>query len=507
MNPLFKRTGSIRPGRSVFDLSHEVKLTCDMGQLIPILNEEMVPGDTFKVGNQIVARLQPLIAPIMHEINVYVHYFFVPYRILWSGWEDFITGGKDGTDTSTLPSSTSAASVGSLKDYLGWPVGVTLPAGQGMNLFPINAYNMIWNEYYRDENLQSEVVLSNATLLIRSWEKDYFTSALPWQQRGTPVALPVTGLTSAEWADDVFESANAYTNPATLEQEAANATNPQIGIHYAAGGTGLTNAITNTKNAFNDNEVDLSGATTFDVADLRLAFQIQKFMERNARAGVRYTEFLGAHFGVRPRDDRLQRPEYIGGSKSRVIISEVLKTGSTDEESPQGNMAGHGITADQTFCGSYTAQEFGVIMGIMSVMPKPAYSQGCNRQWLRRTRYDYYFPEFANLSEQAITRQEIYTSAVEAENATIFGYQGRYDEMRYKPNRIAGLMRTDFDFWHLGREFSSAPELNSTFIQCVPDKRIFAVPTEPGLIMNVGNIIKAIRPLPIMNQPGLIDHN
>lgn len=502
MNPLFKRTGGARPGRSVFDLSHEVKLTCDMGQLIPILAEEMVPGDTFKVGNQIVARLQPLIAPIMHEINVYVHYFFVPFRILWTGWEDFITGGKDGTDASTPPSSTSSASVGGLRDYLGWPTGVTFPAGQGPNLFPVYAYNMIYNEYYRDENLIPEVQYFQTTLLYRAWEKDYFTSALPWQQRGTPVALPVTGLTSAEWDSDDFADAAGFGDRATLQAEMNNSTTPKMGVNPFD-----TEARSNILNFFNANEVDLSSATTFDVADLRLAFQIQKFMERNARAGVRYTEFLQAMYGKSPRDERLQRPEYIGGSKSRIIVSEVLKTGSTDEESPQGNMAGHGITADQTYVGSYTADEFGVIMGIMSIMPKPAYSQGCNRQWLRRTRYDYYNPLFANLSEQAITRQEIFASGVEAENATIFGYQGRYDEMRYKPNRIAGLMRTDFDFWHLGREFSAAPELNQTFLECKPDKRIFAVPTEPGLIVNVGNIIKAIRPMPIMGEPGLIDHN
>lgn len=499
MNPLFKRTGSLRPGRSVFDLSHEVKLTCDMGQLVPILADEMVPGDTFKVGNQIVARFQPLLAPIMHQVDISVHYFFVPHRLTWSGWEDFITGGINGTDTSVLPSFTGSAVVGSLKDYLGFPTGITFPTGEGPNSFPIRAYNLIWNEYYRDENLQTELNLDQVSIQLRSWEKDYFTSALLNQQRGTPMALPISGLTTAEWDNDDILAASASGGDISVNQAT---TNNDI---YAVSAQGKTNL----EGFLASNEVDLSSATTFDVADLRLAFQIQKFMERNARAGVRYTEFLGAHFGVHPRDDRLQRPEYIGGSKSRMIISEVLQTASTDEESPQGNMAGHGISADQTYCGSYTALEFGTIMGIMSIMPKPAYSQGVNRQWLKRTRYDFYFPEFANLSEQAITRYEIYASGVAAENNTIFGYQGRFDEMRYKPNRIAGLMRTDFNFWHLGREFSAAPELNSDFIECDPQylNRIFAVPEEPGLIVNVGNIIKAIRPIPIMNNPGLIDHN
>jgi len=496
MNPLFKRTGSLRPGRSVFDLSHEVKLTCDMGQIIPILNEEMIPGDTFKVGNQIVARMQPMIAPIMHQVDISVHYFFVPYRLLWSGWEDFITGGKDGTDSSLLPTMTSAATIGSLKDYLGFPIGITWAANEGPCLFPLYAYNQIWNEYYRDENLQTEVAVSNGNILNRAWEKDYFTSSLPWQQRGTPVALPISGLTSAEWDDTDFVDNGASI---TANVQVSNSSEKLV--------TTNDTQRDNLAGFFQNNEVDLSNATTFDVVDLRLAFQIQKFMERNARAGVRYTEFLGAHFGVSPRDERLQRPEYIGGSKSRMIISEVLQTASTDEESPQGNMAGHGISADQTFCGSYTAQEFGVIMGLMSIMPKPAYSQGINRQWLRRTRYDFPFPEFVNLSEQAVLCQEIYATGTKAQDDTIFGYQGRYDELRYKPNRIAGLMRTSFNFWHLGREFSTAPELNDTFIKCVPSKRIFAVDTEPGLLVSVGNIIKAIRPIPIMGNPGFIDHN
>ena len=267
------------------------------------------------------------------------------------------------------------------------------------------------------------------------------------------------------------------------------------------------NTVTIPKASLDNNAVDLSSAVTFNVADLRLAFQIQKWLERNARAGVRYTEFLGSHFGVHPRDERLQRPEYLGGSKNPVIISEVLQTSSTDTESPQGNLAGHGISVGQTFCASYFAEEFGLIMGIMSVMPKPAYQQGLDRQWLRQTRYDFYFPEFANLSEQAIERVELYASAVEAENKTIFGYQGRYDEMRVKRNQVCALMRTDFNYWHMGRIFASAPGLNQTFTDCDATKRIFAAPSEPGLIIDIGNRIRAIRPMPIQSEPGLIDHN
>ena len=260
--------------------------------------------------------------------------------------------------------------------------------------------------------------------------------------------------------------------------------------------------------------VDLSTASTFNVSDLRLAFQIQKWMERNARAGARYTESLKAHFGVSNGDDRLQRPEYIGGCKFPIIVSEVVQTSSTVAGSPQGKLAGKGLTAGGQEAGRYNCTEHGWIIGIMSIMPVAMYSQGIDRQYLRRSRYDYYTPEFANLSEQAIERAEIYASGVEAENRTIFGYQGRFDEMRTKRNMVTGLFRTDYDYWHLGREFSAAPELNENFLvmdsktggAANPYKRIFAVPSEPGFIAHITNVVKAIRPMPIQSEPGLIDH-
>ena len=492
---VFKRVGSLMPGRSVFDLSYDKKMTADMGYLYPIMCDEVVPGDKFEIGNEIVIRFQPLVAPVLHEINAYVHYYFVPYRLLDDTWEDFITGGVDGDSVAVLPRwDPTDYAVGSLWDYMGFPAGIK-PTGRLPLDYPRRAYNLIYNEFYRDETLVDEVALNSETIKKRAWEKDYFTSALPWQQRGTAPALPISGSSAAIWdADDFVIS--AVSNVAGFPTAAS-----------AKMQTNNAGAIANAIAFFNNNVVDLSEATTFNVADLRLAFQIQKWMERNARAGVRYVEFLGAHFGVHPRDERLQRPEYLGGSKNPVIISEVLQTSSTDTESPQGNLAGHGISVGQTFCASYFAQEFGLIMGIMSVMPKPAYQQGIDRQWLRQTRYDFYFPEFANLSEQAIERVELYASAVEAENKTIFGYQGRYDEMRVKRNMVCSLMRTDFNYWHMGRIFSSAPALNETFINCDATKRIFAVPSEPGLIIDVGNRIRAIRPMPIQSEPGLIDHN
>ena len=500
------------------------KLTCDMGQLIPIMCDEVVPGDTFEIANEVLIRFQPMVAPIMHEINVYTHYFFVPYRILWDDWEEFITGGPEGDSTVVLPRWTSpTTTVGSLWDYLGFPTGIT-PAAPYPIDFPRRAYNRVWNEYYRDETLQDEVSEDNQVILNRAWEKDYFTSSLPWRQRGTAPAIPLSGSGVAEFnfasstnipvhigdfGGPNYGAVQATTTPAGT----ANFTTARSPTDVAVGTYQPLYAQPNPTTFATwlaNNSVDLTSITSFDVSDLRLAFQTQKWLERNARAGARYTEFLKAHFGVAPRDARLQRPEYIGGSKSPVIVSEVLQTGSTDATSPQGNMAGHGISAGRTYAGKYTAEEYGCIIGIMSIMPRSAYQQGIDRQWLRETKYDFFFPEFVNLSEQAIINQELYAGNTEATNRTVFGFQGRYDEMRCKRNQVCGLMRTSpFFSWHLGRIFASLPHLNADFIECKPadTKRIFVVTSEPGLLVNYGNIIKAIRPLPYIAEPGLIDHN
>lgn len=520
---IFRQISGLRPGRSVFDLSYDKKFTCDMGQLIPIMCDELVPGDTFVISNEIVIRFQPLVHPILHEVNAYVHYFFVPYRLLWEDWENFITGGVDGDWGKNSDGEFNVEpplwnpinySVGSLWDYFGYPIDVK-PNGRFPLDFPRIAYNFVYNEYYRDQNLQDEILLNNEFVLNRAWEKDYFTSALPWQQRGTAPAFPIHGTTSAQWDFPAAYPPVVTTQNETQNIYASGLANLNL---RSTGDTPLTDAQLRVRlgsDILNNNQIDLSKLVTFDVADLRLAFQVQKWMERNARSGARYTEFLRSHFGVSPRDERLQRPEYIGGSKSPIIISEVLQTSGSDRQNegtqatPQGNLAGHGITADRSYVSKYRATEFGLIIGLLSVMPRSAYSQGIDRQWLRRTRYDFYFPEFANLSEQAIEQVEIYADSSEVENKKIFGYQGRYDEMRFKRSMICGLMRTDFENWHLGRKFTNPPLLNEQFIECSPNelKRVFAVPSEPGLVVNFANFIKAIRPMPFASQPGLIDHN
>lgn len=579
MRKPFLSVKTLKPSRSVFDLSHDKLMTGDMGKLYPILAMEMNPGDTFKFANEIVLRMQPLNAPILHEISVSTHYFFCPYRILMEEWTDFISGGTDGeyggsSREGDLPSEAAIAlprwrptnnAVGSLWDYLGFPVDV-VPEGALPLDFIRRCYNRIWNEYYRDETLQDEVSEENEDILSRNWKKDYFTSALQSQQRGVAPAMPLSGsvpvsitrdavfsgslaisstystslssltgtysvqmvfvsraLTEIEQTATEFSlSSLDYVITNIQDQNLVRVVNVGVMTWSISGGTltamlDVTYTVTASPSAtpvLRVNGVncilsrysgagDLSDASSFDVKDIRLAFQIQRWLELANRGGVRYTEFLRSFFGVSPRDDRLQRPEYIGGSKQPVIISEVLQTSSTDNEpTPQGNMAGHGISTARTYVGRYTAVEYGIVMGLMSIMPTPKYQQGINRQWLRRTKFDFLFPQFTHLSEQAIEEAEIYATNSENDNRRIFGYNEVYDELRYMPSIICGKMRDTFDYWHLARKFSSAPALNSDFIKCNPSKRIFAVPSEDGFIISVGNYVRAVRPLPRYGTPG-----
>lgn len=513
MSKVFFKTGSANVRRSMFDLSHQKLLTGELGKLYPVLCDEVVPGDFWSINNEVVMRFNPLLAPILHRIDCYVHYFFVPYRILDDNWDDFITGGKNGDNAYELPkyhmgagsSIYSAIAKGSLWDYFGFPVGngiseTTENYGLLPLAYPWYAYNKVWNEYYRDENLQTERALNDPSVASRNWEKDYFTSALPFQQRGTSPALPLSGSTYANFTNAIEPTSTGTVVP-NIELTTGAFGNYLYAGHGMPGNSELLSAL-------NKNHIDMTGVATFNVSDLRLAFQVQKWMERNARAGVRYTEFLKAHFGVSPRDDRLQRPEYIGGTKNPVIVSEVLQTSSTDATSPQGNLAGHAMAIQSGHAGKYHVQEFGLIIGLLSVMPKPMYMQGINRQWLRETRYDFPFPEFTNLSEQALMTAELYNVPGLAENVarSVFGFQGRYDELRVKQNIVTGDFRDTFSYWHLGRTFASTPLLNSSFITCTPRKDFLAVNTEPAFLCNFGNNIKAFRPIPIIAEPGFIDH-
>lgn len=544
-------------GRSVFDLSHVKRFTCDMGQLIPVYFDECVPGDTRKIGMQCVTRFQPLVAPILDSVDLTVHYFFVPTRLLMDkeeDWNTFLTGGVDGKDESvSLPlwyfqdffgtgenktypfSNNKLTGRYSLWDYFGLPFNVSDAYNSCLAIrdsnhvlgFAQRCYNLVWNEFYRDPNLCEKASLENSSILYRAWKKDYFTSALPWQQRGIAPALPLSGTVPVNFVNPVSMTSfklgtgvngSYYTiiagNVDSAHQYQSIGYNSFGSSPTYEAGTELSQASANIGATAT---ADLSNAATFDVATLRQCVQIQRWLELNARGGVRYTEFLRSHFGIAPKDEVLGRPQYLGGTKSSIVISEVLQTSrtedatQTDKGSPLGRLAGHGLGASSDYICTYTAKEFGYIIGIASWMPKPSYQQGVNRIFSRRTKFDFYFPEFAHLSEQAVTNGEIYATGT-AKDSEIFGYQGAYNEMRYTPSFNCADMRDVFSYWHLGRIFDTAPKLNAGFLTTNSAydggirKDIFASKNEPGLLVQFANIVKAIRPLPVYGTPGFVDH-
>ncbi len=503
MPSLFKSIDRARINRSVFNLSHEHSTAFDMGQLIPALILEAVPGDIFALQAEMLVRLQPLMSPAFTQMHATMHTFFVPYRILDENFEDFITKGISGEDSYTLPrwnpSSGSETGVRSLWDYLGFPIGKR-------NIHPIDyvrrAYNAIYNEYYRDENLQNEIPLDNIQVMNRAWEKDYFTSAFTSPQRGTSPALPISGTTFADFNDSLHDGESDMTVTKGLEFGSENAAEFKIGLR-----NGDSADHGRLKQTLNRNVIDFANATTFDLEDFRWTAVIQQTLERAMRGGVRYTEWLQAMYGVSPRDERLNRPEYIGGSKAPITVSEVLQTSETSDTSPQGNLAGHGISYSQGGNGRYRVTEFGIVMGIVSIMPRALYHQGMSRQWMRKTPFDFFNPAFVNLGEQEIKQSELFVSDNVAENDTIFGFQGMYNELRYMPSHVTANLRPGQNLQHytLTRDFASAPGLNSDFITCKPGKRIFAVQLddEPSFVVRINNIIKAIRPLPIQPVPGI----
>lgn len=511
MSKLFSEVAKNKITRSLFNLSYDKKLNCDMGQLIPIFAEEVIPGDHFTIKNEVIVRLQPLVAPILHEVWYYTHYFFVPYRLLWTEWEDFISRGLSGEMTPALPkwipkTDGSTTAKYSLWDYLGLPVSTKATGIEPLS-FPRDAYNLIYNEYFRDENLIPEVLLTNETILNRAWEKDYFTSAMLDQQRGDDVALPITGYAPVKWAGSIDDPSQPeyVDNSLSVWLHSGNRMAAPREDSYPIQ-SGFIQQYPGSPNASQlDGELitDFASAATFNVSDLREAVVFQQLKEGNQTGGVRHTEWLRKNYGVAPSDGTLQRPVYLGGSKSPIIISEVLQTSSTDSTTPQGNLAGHGISANSTYCGKYYAKEFGLIMGIMSIMPRSAYQQGMPKQWIKNTSFDFYNPLFAHLSEQPILKGQLYATDTEADNKAIFGYQGIWDELRTKESMVVAGMRDDFNYWHIGRLFDSLPSLTGDFVNCVPRKDIFAVQDEPGFIINFGNDVKAMRSLPFMPTPGI----
>nr|DAU93999.1 MAG TPA: major capsid protein [Microviridae sp.] len=523
--------------RSRFNRSHGYKTTFDAGYLVPFYVDEALPGDTFSCNCSILARLATPIVPVMDNMFLDTFFFAVPIRLIWEHWEQF-NGHQDYPGASTdylIPQQTSPSTgwpVGSLEDYFGLPTGV---AGLSVSELWTRAYYLVWNEWFRDENLQNPVNLSTGAeissagsladigkgdsgsnvahqLLRRGKRHDYFTSCLPWPQKGPGVELPLSGNAPVVYqsGSTEFDRGRLLVRDGSAVTKGTLSANPYIhdSKNYAnfkdTGGAYLDYDPNGTLYA------DLSQVNAATINSLRQAFQIQKLYERDARGGTRYTEILRSHFGVVSPDARLQRPEYLGGRSSRIVVSPVAQTASTDSTTPQGNLAAYGLVADSNHGFTKSFVEHCVIIGLVNVRADLTYQQGIPRMFSRKTRFDYYWPALAHLGEQAVLNKEIYAQGSAADD-DVFGYQERWAEYRYFPSQITGKMRSTYDqsidIWHLSQKFESLPQLNSLFIQDNPPiQRIIAVQDEPQFIMDSYINLQCARPMPVYSVPGLIDH-
>jgi len=506
MKNLFNSIKLQRPKSNSFDLTHDVKMSTRMGRLTPICTLDCVPGDKFKIDAESIIRFAPMVAPVMHRIDVSIHYFFVPNRLLWANWENFITNQTGTFSHPTIRLTSDEVLPDTLANYLGVPLysGNDDDVPADFNALPFAAYQKIWNDYYRDQNLITDINPPNTflcedgdndgtlkTVLTefqkRAWEHDYFTSCLPFAQKGQAVDIPM---------GNVIGEAPVYVNNAT-------AGTTLDGTPYDINVDDNTTTVTGANQLFASPSGDDMTVQPSTINELRRAFRLQEWLEKNARGGTRYIENILTHFGVKSSDSRLQRPEYITGTKTPVVISEVLNnSGGT---LPQGNMAGHGISVTGGNSGYYQCEEHGWIIGVMSVMPKTAYQQGTPKMFLRRDNLDYFWPSFANIGEQEVKNREIYEFLEDPEEAeATFGYVPRYAEYKFANNRVAGQFGTTLEYWHLGRKFDGLPALNQQFIECdaIDVDRIFAVQEQgDNLFCHVLNKITAIRPMPKFGTP------
>lgn len=580
----FQNVGGLKPNRTRFDWNFSKKFDTDFGWIVPCWTQFCLPGDFYNIDLSILARCLPMLAPVIHRAQVKVDFFFVRKRIIDDcnsrpgcgndvgdpillktaqqtpplqrfNWELFSTGGFDGLDAQTHPvwtpspankdpssdwgdrfnSNPNGWGKYTLWDYLGYPTtnedsAWTSPVVPNDDLR--RCYNLIFNEYYRDEtvwscswtgnfaysplptNTYTVLPWSNERIQRGAWLKDYFTSSLPFQQRGISPALPLSGNLALDFTPS--QLLEFETSGLSVGVSSGFGVTPLFGTVSKAPDSGAPQSAIVSGNRANDiiralnkGTVDIGNGLTYDIADFRLTFQIQKWLERNARAGVRYNEFIYAHWGRHTGDNSLQRPEYIGGLRCPIIFSEVLQT-SQSAETPQGTMAGHGITVNGSHIGTYECSDYGYIMGLLRVMPDPAYtSQGFKRTSLYKNKYDFPQAEFVNLSEQDISQAEIFINGDQSDN-NLFGYQGMYDELRTQEDNVSGSMRDTLNYWHLNRNFETPPMLNRQFIECNfgnEMRRIFAEQTLPGIIIDCEFAVKAVRPIPAIAEPGLIDHH
>lgn len=552
---LFNSIPLLKPKRNAFNLSHSVKLTMEMGQLVPFYVQDVLPSDRLRVSATNLIKFAPLIAPILSEVDVYLHFFFVPTRLIWDSWEDFITGSHKGKKlpedsmpqmprwiflrdfvnqaiTNPLENEPSPLQHGSLADYLGFQTFkkgtsfVHVNTHYYVDQLPFRAYRKIYNDWYRDENLQEDkdedwfsesgdISVNNSNfqevsyqmrLENRAWRKDYFTSALPFAQKGDDVLIP--GGISVDPGSQLFipgtgglslSSGSVPTNQ--YLDVTARFNDPKSGDLYVDNGNGKIGATYQSVSLLSGsqfNEFANSGASEGTIRELRRAMAAQRFLERRAVGGTRYIEQIRAFFGVKSSDARLQRSQFLGGCKNPVVISQVLQTSETTQSSPLGQPAGNAVSAGGKYIFDHTFEEYGYVIGLISVVPKADYIQGIPKMYLRRDVYDFYFPQFAKIGEQPIENQELYFDPTSVDNDKTFGYTPRYAEYRFRNNRVCGDFRDSLKFWTLARDFDRIQNLNSQFITCDPSTRIFAYENSDfhHLWCEIGLNVKSLRPLP-----------